>query len=350
MPFIRLEEPHLKNLPSPEKTKRYEDYMRLHVPLSNATGTFFDASTFFLPSERNDLAFVFESALTTWVTENKGTVHMTYTRRITYDSKGHIIDDDGDDIVTLHEFCQDYEKRARATLSKVIQDHLNRTGGSIGLFPYSGERVLMTFLDEDTGQSESVKLDPFSLYWPNVIIYALQETADLNNPAMKKPVNPKHTLAYRIQKRSKIFKFSAASALISFVIMRLIEILNFSPPLLVIDLFGTSFIVSIVSLFLLLRSLLEKRQIRERKKSDPFIQDGFETHFASIGFGCNATHEIYDKRRFEQEVKELHQYFRFIEIWSDTTGREIDFLRKLNFRNFYESVAPFVINGDKYIH
>lgn len=364
-PFIKLEEPILKNLPTKEEAKRFEDYMRARVTLSNSYNSNFNGSGYFLHDDPDDLALVFEKALDKWCKANR-TISMRDTVEVTTDADGNVINEDYVDVELLSDACKDLERHVKDVLSRTVKEHLERTGGKIGHFPYSGERTLLAFKDDDTGRIYTVKLDPFKLDWTGVNIGALIETAEANGSAksssagyssvpsgsyrIEKSSRKKKKKKDPIKRRATVLAVSLAIFIVTFLGALIINALPQEPDLLflmaVSQVISTSLTVAFVSLIMLIKAVIDKKQRYKNYYYDPFVNDGFRTQIVKTGFGMYSDFQSYNKDRFESEVKEMHKYYRFMQLWSDTSGRSHNWIKG---NDFYEKIAPFVVNGKDYI-
>lgn len=345
-PFIKLEEPQFQNLPTREEAKRFEEYMRRNVTASNMLGTNFDGSSYFQQAAPDDLAFVFEKALEKWCQSHSGPLYRTFTKEVSckLDKDGciipHTIEETYVDAETVSDICDYLERNLYAALWEVIQNHLKRTNGKIGHFPYSGERVLLTF--DDDGTKYQVKLDPFKITTPEANIWALEETAKINDPAKKAAKDPVAPFEKRISKRRKLLGISAA-VLLAAVLVQLItnRIMEYDNPQLLSTIttaLSTSLLVSTFCCISILRAKREIRYIRMAERNYGPVHEQFESHTINMGVH---DYQTYTQSRFEREVKIVHKYYRFMQVWANASGR------RFYFGGFYHDIAPFVINKEQ---
>lgn len=344
-PFIKLDTPAYKNVPDKSETQGFERYMEERVKLKESLGGWHIGQNYFPRKDPDDLAQVFEEALERSCAKRTKLVARSTVGRVVSPT-GKLLEEGYVQIETGDDAAKEMESDICRELGAVIRDHLKRTNGNIGHFPYSGERVIKRFADDESNETYCVHLDPFSIYWADAILYAVEETAATNTS--RKTADNKKKPRDRTRKRKITFLVSTLvfmiTALITYVENR------FSPSTdpvflsLVTNLLSVSSLVSLVSLILLLKDAFSKRA---KTTDDDFFRDrdGFTTHFAKVGFGVNAKYETYDKGRFTREVKELHEYFSFLQLWSENTGRELPPQIRLKIIDFYRAVEPFIIDG-----
>lgn len=359
IPFITIEEPQYKNLPTQEETKRFEAYMRTHVTASNRLGTHFDGSRYFLKDDPDDLALAFEKALSQWCSKHRGNIYSYSTKEVVTNAKGKVIDEYYVDVELISEVCERLEKDVIYTLNKVIREHLDRTDGKIGHFPYSGERVLMTLQDEfgDIGQ---VKLNPMRLNWTGINFYVLEEVADFNTPgksntvyyptstrAKKRPSGRKKTKKDPIRSRKTTIGVSAAIFAITFLVTMIAKSLfgieSFGVLMLISDVLFISAAVAVVNLFLLIKALRDQNNPDTFDYFNPNPHAGryFMSHSVKTSLVGPEQYETYDKQRFERDVKEEYKYLEFKQLWTDACGGE-DY-REVK-KAFFDRYSPFIIN------
>ena len=354
VPFITLEEPRFQNIPSPEESKRFEAYMDLYVTASNRQGVYFDGSKYFPQDDPDDLALTFEKALYTWRMNHKK-VTVRYTMEITKDSRDRILDESCVDCETLQEVCKLQEEHLVTYMNNAIRDHLERTGGKIGHFPYRGERMITSYADDD-GTQIPVKLNPMDLNWSGVYAADLVDAALYNTPGTEKSgVVSRKTLRDMKDKRLKKLKQSMAKRakrvcvsmavfLISFLgtmlVNKVFGQMKLGPLMIISDVIFVSLIVAVINLFLLWKDW------REMNGTDAFSDVRTDDYFwmYSAGFGRWDRPVHYDKDSFKRDVILIHKYIRFWQLWDQAYGVSSPWIKA-----FYTAIAPFVFNGTEYI-
>ena len=316
MGFIKLEEPKLKNLPSKEESERFEMFMRACVEEANASGYFFDGRVFLESADENDLAYVFETALADWCDS-----HRQISRSVTYensykqneDGTVEILKSDCVDVETVGEVCFELQMQAIGHFNDVFEKHMTKTGGSIGHFPYSGERVLLNFKD-DFGTHHYVKFDPSDIF-PDANEVGLEKAAEINNPEKKAADKAK-----RLKKvgRTKNIQFIVfILSIVSFLIG-----LMLSPAV-----SGTDNDLSFFNLFMMTQFItlpfpvgfISLRLYRKNKKLFKSIQAKNPYKFDDVKLDPFSL-SLYTKRQFKKDANELYKFFRFRQIWEESIG------------------------------
>lgn len=338
-PFITLEEPLLSNIPSKEETEQFELYMQIEIAVSNFSDELPDIDGYFKSKEnaQNDLAYAYEKALNKWLKENQ-TLHISYSSNA-----------DEQDIHRVMQIeCDKMEKSVQTLLGQTIRDHLRRTGGNIGHFPYSKERELLQF-KSNFDKVFVVKLKPFE-YETGIYKDFLIETAELNSPAAKKEIM-EEILRISEQIKNKVV-LRIMTFLISTVLCLLTGLLclktyEISEDIFLIfsilkAIFSISGFVSVISIPLLIMALKEHRKDRKSRPSWDDVRNYFVKNSKDIYISGKKHYLSYDnKHSFAEDAAQLHKYYRFNQIWADTCGLDHGCNTE---KKFYESIAPFVIN------
>ena len=345
-PFIKLEPANFKNIPTQEETQKFESYMK-QIEISNQfLGHFRSGIGYFSEEDKDDLAYAFEAALDKWYKKQNGVIYTSATKESVYDADGNVTDSYYTEAESIRSACEKKEKELRSLLADTIRDHLKRTGGNIGHFPYSGERVLMSFEDDILiNETVQIKLDPFDIYWPNAYIFAIEETAEYNRERIN--VKPLATQNERIKKHFTTFGISVAIFLIACFILNTFYQITFYD--LITHIRTVSAIVGIVSFIKFSRELIDKYYYHYDSTPKRCDKDGFYPTFVNLGHGPNSKYVTYTKDRFVCEIEELHNYYQFQQIWSNLTGYYISAYNQDKRNNVYKVIEPFVINGKDYI-
>lgn len=338
-PFITLEEPLLNNIPSKEETENFEVYMHLEIMLRKLNDASSNIDRYFKLNEnaQNDLAYAYEKALNKWLKENQ-TLHISHSSSA-----------DKEVIHRLMQFeCDKMEESVQTVLGKTIRDHLRRTGGNIGHFPFSQERELLHF-KSDFDKEFVVKLKPFE-YETGIYEDFLIETAELNSPAAKKEImeeisRSSEQIKNKVIRRLKTFLISTAlcflTCLLCLKTYEISESIFFIFSILKAT-FSLSGFVSVISIPFLIMALKEYRKDRNTIPSWDFVRDFFVKNSKYIYVSGKKQYLSYDnKHSFAEDVAQLHKYYRFNQIWADACGLDDGSNTK---KKFYESIAPFVIN------
>ena len=327
-PFIRLETPVYKNIPDKAETRAFEEYMDTRVELAESLGNCYIGQKFFPREDPDDLAQVFEERLA---------ASCARQTKLTYS-----VGEDNPIKMT--------ESDIRREMSAVIREHLKRTNGNIGHFPYSGERVVKRWVSTDKNDNSTydVRLDPFSLFWAEATLGGVQGAAEKNKPReVEEDDEDDEDEENKTSRSAANYKLlflvsvvlSAAALLGTLAVKRAGNVwllLMVSGALLAcLGLAGVSLILMIVDLV--------KRRRSAAAACQKIPEERFQTHFAVWGIGVNRTVESYDQARFEREVQELHAYFTFLRLWSENTGRALSVYARVNIERFYEDIRPFVI-------
>lgn len=317
-PFIKLQTPTFKNIPDKEETRRFEEKMDKSVHLLDHLGAGYFGS--FDQEDPDDLAQVVENAL-----------------KARYEGWDHITYEVGDDPKGIEE------KEIIESISDRVRQHLERTGGNIGHFPYSGERLITSLTDEDTDKRVDIRFDPFKLYWAKAnrpgVHTAMRENSPENNPviipAVKKPANYRPLTLFAILAL-------VVTTVLYFIVkpMDNVWLLLFVSYLLIASAGGT-----IASLILLITSEIKRKQIENAPPPRP-IEPKFKEVFYTSGFGANREVTIYNEYVFAEEVQELHNYYTFLKLWSENTGRKLPSDTESWISDFYKNIEPFVIKED----
>ena len=337
-PFITLEEPLLKNIPSKEETESFEVYMHLEIMLRKLNDGSSNIDKYFKLNEnaQNDLAYVYEKALNKWLIENQ-TLHIS-----------HGSNADEQDIHRLMQFeCSKMEESVQTVLGKTIRDHLRRTGGNIGHFPFSQERELLHF-KSDFDKVFVVKLKPFE-YETGIYEDFLIETAELNSPAAKKEImesilRTNEQIKNKVIRRLKTFLISTALCFLTCLLcFKTYEIESIFLIFSILKAtFSLSGFISVISIPFLIMALREYRKDCNTIPSWDFVRDFFVKNSKYIYVSGKKHYLSYDnKHSFAEDVAQLHKYYRFNQIWADACGSNRDCNTE---KKFYESIAPFVIN------
>lgn len=338
-PYITLEEPLLSNIPSKEETEQFELYMQIQITLSKLSDELLDIDDYFKSKEnaQNDLAYAYEKALNKWLKENQ-TLHISYSSNA--------------DEQDIHRFmqieCDKMEKSVQTLLGQTIRDHLRRTGGNIGHFPYSKERVLLRF-KSNFDKVFVVKLKPFE-YETGIYEDFLIETAELNSPAAKKEImegilRTNERLKNKVVLRTMTFLISTVLCLLTGLLC--LKTYEISEDIVIIfsilkAIFSLSGFVSVISIPFLIMALKEYRKDRNSIPSWDFVRDFFVKNSKYIYISGKKHYLSYDnKHSFAEDAAQLHRYYRFNQSWADTCGSNRDCNTE---KKFYESIAPFVIN------
>lgn len=347
IPFIKLDTPTYKNIPDKSETQGFENYMEQRVNMMEAIGGCHIGQKYFPRKDPDDLAQVFEEALADCCAKRtKLTSH--YTREQTVSPTGEVLDENYEVEQSYEDARREMEDEISHEMGVVIREHLKRTNGNIGHFPYSGERIIKRFVDDETKREYLIHLDPLSIYWADAIRYAVDETANLNS-APAKETQPK-TRTPSPRKHLTVFLVSTLIFLVSALVVYIKNRFFPSASLMFLGLFGNllsvSAIISFFSLLLLLRDVVGHFK-SSSYSFDEFDRDrsGFRTHHAQIGFGMTMRFETYDKNRFEREVKELHEYYQFLQLWAENAGRELPARVDLSKINFYQKIKPFILTS-----
>ncbi len=338
-PFITLEEPLLSNIPSKEETEHFELYMQVEITVSKLGDELLDIDDYFKFKEnaQNDLAYAYEKALNKWLKENQ-TLHISHSSNA--------------DEQDIHRFmqieCDKMEKSVQTVLGKTIRDHLRRTGGNIGHFPFSQERELLHF-KSDFDKEFVVKLKPFE-YETGIYEDFLIETAELNSPAAKKEIMEQISRTSE-QKKNKVIRrlktFLISTALCFLTCLLCLKTYEISEDIFLIfsilkAIFSTSGFVSVITIPLLIMALKEHRKDRKSIPSWDDVRNYFIKNSKYIYVSGKKHYLSYDnKHSFAEDVAQLHKYYRFNQIWADAYGSNRDCNTE---KKFYESIAPFVIN------
>lgn len=338
-PFITLEEPLLRNIPSKEETERFELYMQTEIAVAKHSDKLPDIDVYFKSKEnaQNDLAYAYEKALNKWLKENQ-TLHITHSRNA-----------DEQHIHRLMQIeCDRMEKAVQKLLGQTIRDHLRRTDGNIGHFPYSKERELMRF-KSDYGKMFVVKLKPFE-YETGIYEDFLIETAELNGPAAKKQImeeilRTSEQIKNKVVRRTKTFLISTALCLLTCLLC--LKTYERSEDIFLIfsilkAIFSGSGFVAVISIPFLIMALKEHRKDRRSIPSWEDVRDYFVKNSKDI-YISGKKHDLSynNKHSFAEDAAQLHKYYRFNQSWADTCG--VDHGSSTE-KKFYESIAPFVID------
>lgn len=323
-PFIKLEDPVYRNIPDKSETQGFERYMEQRVKLKESLGARHIGQNYFPQKDPDDLAQVFEVKLAE-----------SCARRttLTYEV--------GEDNPTKMT-----ESEIRREMSAVIRDHLKRTNGNIGHFPYSGERLIMQWISDDKEDTYDVRLDPFSIYWADASLGDVEATAKKNDVRKtEKDRDPDLEATSRSSVNYKfLFLISAVLSVAALLGTLAVKQTGNVWLLLLASNFVIVFpIIACICLILMIRDSAK----RKRSAGTSYAQapeDRFQTHVAVRGIGWERSIEHYDKERFAREVQELHAYFVFLRLWSENTGRELPVLTRVKIERFYEYIAPFIIS------
>lgn len=345
-PFVRLIEPEFKNIPSIAENMNYESVMQKCIQDYNSIEAYFDGSLYFVEEDPDDLAYVFEKELKKWRDEN-GKINLSYTMEVVKDHNDRVIDEYCVDVELLQSACQDLERHLLDHMNRVIRNHLERTGGKIGHFPCRSERYILTYKDDD-GSFYHVKFNPEDLYWCKANGYELEKIALYNTPGTsesgvitpeeleEKKQNRRNRYLKSIKKRATIFGISAAIFLITFfgTLLRnkIFGQAELSSLLFISNIICISLTVAIINIVLILKAW------REMNDMDAFDSVKLNTEFwTDIGLE-------YNKQSFRTDMIEYHKFLRFWQLWDERTCRTSTWIKE-----FYKTVAPFVVNGEQYI-
>ena len=194
-PFINLEDPVYRNIPDKAETRAFEHDMDYRVRLKEAIGGYYIGQDYFSQKDPDDLAQVFEEKLAEscarWT-------HVTY--------------EVGED-----NPIKMMQASIREQMSTVMRDHLKRTNGNIGHFPYSKERSIMRWVDADK-DTYDVRLDPFSICsrWAEASASSVMAAARKNDP--RKLELARHSAAESARRRSINYKALFLISTILFVV------------------------------------------------------------------------------------------------------------------------------------
>lgn len=338
-PFITLAEPLLSNIPSKEETEQFELYMQREIAVSKFIDKLPNIDNYFKFNEnaQNDLAYAYEKALNKWIEENE-------ELRIFHSSNA-----DKEEIHRVIQVeCDRKEKSIHTLLGQTIRDHLRRTGGNIGHFPYSKERELLRF-KSDFDKVFVVKLKPFE-YETGIYEDFLIETAELNSPAAKKEImesilRSSEQIKNKVVLRTMTFLISTVLCFLTGLIC--LKTYEISEDIFLIfsilkAIFSISGFVSVITIPLLIMALKEHRKDRKSIPSWDDVRNYFIKNSKDIYISGNKHHLSYDnKHSLAEDAAQLHKYYRFNQIWADTCGLDHGCNTE---KKFYESIAPFVIN------
>lgn len=289
------------------------------------------------------------SVIEKWYKKQNNSIYLSSTKEYVYDGEGNVTDSYYTEAESLCSACKKKEDELKSLLANTVRDHLNRTDGNIGHFPYSGERVLISFKESFTNEIVQIKLDPFDVFWPNAYIFAIEQTAEYNRERFNS--KPPETQNERIKKHFTTFSISLAIFLIAWLLLSIFYNIYFRD--LIFHIRTISAIVAIVSFVKFAREFIDKKYYHYDgewiKHSYLYYKDGFYTTSVKLGHGCNSNYASYTKGRFQREIEELHNYYQFQQVWSDLTGRHISAYNQNKRNAVYKLIEPFVINGKDYI-
>ena len=344
LPFLRLNTPKYKNVPSKEQSRAFEAYMDQRVRLAESTGSCCIGQSFFKETDPDDLAQVFETALERCC-DKYGRLTKYFSQNVTVTpspdgTAKYEYSDDYESIETYEDDRVRVERKIAFEMAQVIREHLTRTGGKIGHFPYGGKRVVKRFTDAEAKEEYLVHLEPFSLYWPDANRMAIDETADLN----AKPIPVKAPSLFHTPRKTAGLCFASAavffaSLLLLWLINRVFSAANLLLLMLGINLMFASGLFAAYCLFRLVKGFLYGFDC----EFEDLFREDFRVHHANIG---NFHFQSYDKDRFSKEVQELHEYYQFLQLWADSIGKPLPAEPALEKLRFYRKIDPFVIKED----
>lgn len=325
-PFIHLDEPQFKNIPSHKETDRFEAEVYDRFLLFQSLGSYEEAINHYSSCDPDDLGYAYEKAFVEWCSK--------------------ALPSNWSSNVDLKAFCKEREQALTEELNKVVAEHLERTSGSVVHFPYSGKRKVSSYTSE-FGQSCDIILDPAQIM-VDINAGRLIAAAELNDPAKKKSIyqNRISHVQKKLIRWSRILTISALIFCISFfgtlLINHIVEETNLFFTMLAGQVVVSSLSIVLISLILF---ILSKRDLRDATRA-PI---NFEPYVATIGFGAHRDYKVYDKTQVIQETKELHKRYRFRQLWGDACGRAEEWSKSSRSSEFYRKMEPFIVNGKDYV-
>lgn len=325
-PFIHLDEPQFKNIPSQKETDHFETTVYNRFCLIPSFGSYEEAINYYSSCDPDDLGYAYEKAFMEWCSK--------------------ALPSNWSSDVDVKTFCKEKERDLTDKLNKVVVEHLERTGGSIVHFPYSGKRKVTSYTSE-SGQSCDIILDPSQIVVDSNAGFLIS-AAELNDPIKKQNIyqNRISQAQKKLSHWSRIFTVSAFVFCLSFfgtlLVNRIAEKTNLFFSMLSGQVVITSLSLAMISLVLIITS---KRELKNAT-STPIR---FEPYISTVGFGAHCEYRTYDKTRVIQEAKELHKRYRFRQLWGDSCGRMEEWSKTSHSFEFYRKMEPFIVNGKDYV-
>lgn len=352
MRFIKLKEPCLRNLPTQQEGMRFEEYMHENITERNKSGLFFNGKKYFkdktVEEKEDDLAYVLEDALVEWSDNHK------YTAMDNVDSYMLIYDKMGNVYTKVYNCDEDYtwdqrlktiEEELHQDMAKVIKEHLKRTSGKVGHFPYTGKRTMLTCTDE-LNNVFTITFDPTNIY-PEIDIDPLYKTAEANNPEHKaESKKQRETVAKKeLKKQLTVFISSVAALFLSYLLKTISGKFFENESFLYLVLLTLIITVAIPVAVISLRAFFNKKKdLKDIQNEDinRFDAQSFPGTNFEKKFIYGVYYKVYNEHNFKSDFIMLYKYLRYMQLWHDSAGVEHNYQTCIN--ELYEVVEPFITN------